>query len=200
MAQFDYLGTWNDSWQILARILERGGTRLVPDLWYTSPEPLYIEAIDSTAKEVLTKRRRLCIWADDFSRFPPIIKPVDYSRPDTLYTLQPTRGGPSIDFTLPPCYEEEGFTNLANGMCVAHGHYWNPESEVWERASANLQAGRKDIVRRMKQYLVRYKFHKHIWIGPDGLRLLEEGKARITGYGLEAPTTYSELMGTNEGP
>ncbi len=149
--------------------------------------------MDAAAEEVLRNRRRVFIWGDDFSQYPPVLTPVHKDRADTLYTAEARKGGPSLDLSLPACYEEEGFVNLAHGMFSYHTEYQNPETGAWVIASAELKAGYRDILGRMKRHLVRHRFHELIWTGPDALRLLQEGKARISGFGLKSPKTYQEL-------
>jgi hypothetical protein len=193
MAQFDFLGSRIDSQNLLTMLLERPGTTLIADLWYKRPEADCIAYVDKNALELLMKRRGVYIWAEDFSHFPPVLAKVD-DTPPVLYSIQPKLGGPCLELTLPPCYEQEGFIHLAHGILSHQREYFNPESRVWERASPQLIAGYKNVQRLMKKYLVRHRFHEPIWVGPDALTLLEQGRAKICGFGLHEPSTYEEIM------
>jgi hypothetical protein len=194
MAQFDFLASRADSELIVRSILERPGTNLVPQLWYKTPEPVYIRAINAEIAEFLKKHRHHYIFGEDFSQFPPFLRPVRDNDPNTSYTVQPTHGGPCLELTLPASYEEEGRLNLASGSFVYHSEYLNPGTQRWRTASPALKAAYKDMLGRIKQNLVRHTFHKPIWIGKDGLAQLQAGKARIAGFGLNSPKTYEELM------
>jgi hypothetical protein len=191
MAQFDYLGTWQDSWAILNAILEPGDVRLIPDLkylksrpnfrYYTKPEPLIFTSLNDELKEIMLVRRAGFLFSDKFSRSPPWFDSIEIDGQKQYY-VRSSCGGPCLDLTLPACYEAEGLLKLASAHLYYARHTWNPATEVWEPPSLELRAGYKEILNRMKRHLVRHRFHMDIWTGRDALQLLQHNKARITGF------------------
>lgn len=183
MAQFDFLGSWDDSWQIMASILQIGHISVIPDLWYERPEPIFIKALDHEAKDILRDRRNMFLWSTKFSRFPPTMVRMEGGEKRGKYYLRLSGGGPGLQFTLPACYEKDGLWNLA----VAHLEYQretlNPETEQWEKPTPELIAGYKEVKEILLPHLVaRHEFALHVPIAHDALRLLREGQARIAGF------------------
>src|SRR6266540_1924481 len=116
MAQFDFLGTWNDSWGILAAILGTNDYSLVPDLLYDKPEPLFVTEIDDSAKEMLLNgKRNGFLWSWQFSRFPPVMKRIEGGEAAGKYYVGLGEGGPYLRLVLPGGYEEGGVLNLGPG-------------------------------------------------------------------------------------
>lgn len=191
MAQFDYLGSWQDSQGIVGGLLRRPGTRLLVDDWYTKPIPTCIDVPPRDARQLVQEWRSIFITGADFSPFPPQFSKVENG--EVLYRIRGNEGGPCLRLTLPACYEQDGMIYLAHGMFYYYREYLNPNTKAWEPPSPEVKAAYKEILRLIKQHLVRHKFHTPIWIGRDALRLLQEDKARITGFGLDSPKTYAEL-------
>jgi hypothetical protein len=73
--------------------------------------------------------------------------------------------------------------HLAPGMLSHQREYLDPQTQTWERASAAVKAGYKEVLRRMKTQLVRHRFHVPIWVGRDALSEVQENRARIHGFG-----------------
>lgn len=59
MAQFDFLGTWKDSWSIISAVLEPQDVCLIPDLKYEQPQPHSLMTLNLKAgyKEVLRRMK-----------------------------------------------------------------------------------------------------------------------------------------------
>lgn len=182
MAQFDFLGSWDDSWKLVDSLLNRPGTTLYLDYWYKEPVRLCIKQLAMREKELLRKHKGVFICGEDFSLLPPQFSKVGNG--EVLYRLRENEGGPCLDLGLPACYERDGIINLAHGMFSYSHTYLNPESQQWEPASPQVIAAYKEIQGLFKQHLVRHKFHKYIWTGRHALQLIQSGKARIRGFGL----------------
>ncbi len=183
MGQFDFLGTWNDSWNLLGEILKRNDVKFVPDLKFNGPKPLYITYLDEEAKEVLRDRRNLYIWGS-FSIFPPCLDRIEEGQNAGKYSVWLAGGGPGLGLTLPACYEEGGLLNLGTGDLSYPKFTFNPNTNLWEPPSPALKAGYKDIKARIKRHLVRHKLKTFIWIGKEALQLVKQNKAKITGFEL----------------
>jgi hypothetical protein len=182
MAQFDFLGSWNDSWDIVAAILENKDLRLVPDLRYDKPEPLFATALDDSLKAMLLDRGNGFLWSTRFSRYPPVMGRIEGGEAAGKYTVSLTRGGPYLRLGLPFCYEEGGVINLAAGSLYYPSWFLNPEATVSEKASPELRAGFKDVKAVIRRHLVRLKSRPDIWSGREASRLVEGGRARVRGF------------------
>src|SRR5947209_272369 len=103
MAQFDFLGTLDDSWGMLDTILENSEYSLVPDLRYDKPEPLFVTKIDDTVKMMLLDRRNGFLWSREYSRFPPVMRRIEGGEADGKYYVGLSEGGPYLRLVLPGC-------------------------------------------------------------------------------------------------
>lgn len=61
MAQFDFFGTWEDSWRLLHEISKFDDVSFVLVI-YDSPKPIFINKIDEEAKEFIKIKGHLYIW------------------------------------------------------------------------------------------------------------------------------------------
>ena len=193
MAQFDFLGTWTDSWAILASILETTGTFFVADAKYEQPEPLFLRTVDEIRAECLKGNYgRFYVASDAFSVWQPCFRQTSLG-----WYVSDRRGGPLLELVLPSCYVYDNVgqpmqafsggkeLHLACGTLMHQPAYHNPANGMWEPPSAALKAGYKEVLRRMKAQLVRHRFHEPIWTGRDALHEIENGNATIHGFGLD---------------
>jgi hypothetical protein len=175
--QFDFIGTWNDSWATIDTILTRSGTTLIPDLWYDTPSPLLFDALDESLKSLLLQRRRLYIWCTEFSRHPPVLEKQGSGPNAGKFFLRLTLGGPGLELTLPACFELQGIVNLNFGNLSYARETFNPESGRWEKPSSQLKAGYANIRTLLCEKVLRQD--NRIWMGPEAMHLLREGHAKI---------------------
>ena len=187
MAQFNFLGTWNDSWGILAAILAHSEYSFVPDLYYDSPEPLFLTKIDYGLKEMLLDRRNGYIWSTKFSVDTLGMLSTKEGQNAGKYSVGSTEGGPVLRLVLPPCYEQGGVINLGPGMLSCPRWTIKPGTYDAKKPSAELRAGFKEVKAILKRQLVRLKVRPDIWSGQEASRLVEEGRAKI--HGFERPRT-----------
>lgn len=191
MAQFDFLGTWKDSWALLGAILGPGDTFLVPDLNYPKPAPLVFSTLGETQKDTFQKNRSLFVGSSAFTKHPPFLQ-----KTARTYRVDVSEEGPLLHLVLPASYRYErgvpksafeggAGLNLAPGMLSHQPHYLNPETGTWEAASEELKAGYQEMVRRIKTQLVRHQFHRFIWTGHDALQEIQVNQATIHGFGLD---------------
>ena len=180
--EFSFLGTWNDSWEILDAILHGGGLSFIPDLKYDDPQPLYVTALTNEERAMIKDRRHLFIWGEAFSLFPPVLRRIDEGKNIGKYSVSSDEGGPILELTLPGCYEEESLLNLGPGTLACPRKTFDPATNIGLNPSAELRAGFREVRNRMKRSLVRYKPCPEIWIGQEAIELLGQGKARIIGF------------------
>lgn len=182
MAEFDFLGSWSDSWGILAAILANSEYSLVPDLLYDKPEPLFVTTINDSVREMLLDRRNGFLWSTKFSRFPPVMWRIEGGEADGKYHVGLGEGGPYLRLVLPACYEEEGVLNLGLGSLYYPKWTTKPGTKIVIKPSPELRRGFKEVKSVLVRHLVPLKSHPDIWIGQDANRLVEEGRARICGF------------------
>jgi hypothetical protein len=194
MAQFDFLGTWTDSWLILHALLEPGDILLVADMDYDRPEPLFVRTVEEAQEEPL-RARSWYLWSEQFSKHPPFLERMELEDNQEQYWVNVSTAGPLLQLVLPGCYRYDAAgvavhafdggpgLHLAPGMLSHQREYLDPQTQTWERASAAVKAGYKEVLHRMKTKLVRHRFHVPIWTGRDALREVQENRARIHGFG-----------------
>jgi hypothetical protein len=175
--QFEFLGTWNDSWGVLEAILARGDATLIPDLWYEEAKPLVFAAVDETLKGLLHQRRRVYVWSTAFSKFPPGLERQGSGPKAGKYFVRLSLGGPGLELTLPACFEAEGLINLNFGSLSYAKETFNPETGRWEKPSSQLKAGYDDVRSRLCSHVL--KRESGVWTGLDATHLLNTGRARI---------------------
>lgn len=186
MAQFDFIGAWTDSWQILNIILKRGDIALIPDFFYRTREPLFVTTLDERLKNMLMERRRVFLWSRHWSRFPPCLEPHPAKEMEGTYYVEFTKGGPLLDLSLPACYETDGVVNLAAGRLVLQRLYFNPDTSQWHHPSEEFKARFREVRSLIKTALVRHKIRNvAIWMGREALAMVQAGKAKVRGFGLK---------------
>jgi hypothetical protein len=182
MAEFDFLGSWDDSWRIMASILQIDHIQVIPDLKFERPEPIFITALDDKAKELLLDRRNVFLWSRKFSRFPPAMVRIEGGVNAGKHFLDLSGAGPGLRLVLPACYEKDGLWKLAVGSLYYQKETFNPEAHLWEKPTPELIAGYKEVKGVLRPHLAaRHEFALHVPIGHDALRLLRERKAVIAG-------------------
>jgi hypothetical protein len=185
MAKFGFLGTWDDSWGIVAAILENKEYSLVPDLKYAKPEPVFVTKLDDTVKAMFLDRANGFLWSTKFSVYPPSMESIEAGQNAGKYYVSLTSGGPYLRLVLPGCYQEGGVINLVPGALYSPNWTTKPGTYIAIKPSPELRAGFKEVKAIIQRQLVRLKGGPYNWIGRDASRLLEERRARIPG--LEVP-------------
>jgi hypothetical protein len=184
MSQFDYFGTWEDSWEILDIILNNEDVELIPDMWYETSIPLKFKQVDENLKNILRKKRRLFILGKYFSIYPPCLKKKEDGPMIGKYNLYANYGGPSLDLSLPVCFEKDNIINFGSGILSYPKEFLNPHTGIWENSTQNLKDAYKRICSLLKKHLIRHKINSNIWIGNNALTLLKAGKAQIYDKGV----------------
>jgi hypothetical protein len=190
MAQFDFYGTWDDSWGIVAAILENKEYSLVPDLLYDKPEPVFVTKFNDIAKELLLQKRNAFLWSPKFSVFPPFMKRIEGGEAAGKFYVGLSVGGPYLRLFLPPSYEEGSVINLVLGSLHCPKWTTKPGTYIAIKPSPELRAGFKEVTAIIKRQLVQSKARPVIWIGQEASRLVEEGRARV--FGFQMPGTAAQ--------
>ncbi len=176
-SQFNFIGTWNDSWAVIEAILTRGETTLIPDLWYETSIPLSFHELDESLKSLLRQRRRVYIWCKAFSPFPPVLERQESGPNAGKYFVRLALGGPGLELTLPACFEAQGVVNLNFGSLSYARETFNPETRQWDKPSLELKAGYADVRAHLREHVLRQE--SDVWAGPDAIQLLRKGRAKM---------------------
>lgn len=183
MAQFDFLGSWDDTWKIMASILQIDRIQVIPDLKFDRPAPTFITVLDAPSIDQIMERRNVFLWSTKFSRFPPAMVRIEGGVNAGKYYLDLSGAGPGLRLVLPACYEKDDLWNLGAGSLYYQRETLNPETQLWEKPTPELIAGYKEVKGVLRPHLVaRHEFALRVPIGHDALRLLREKKARIPGW------------------
>lgn len=178
MAQFDFFGTWEDSWEILEKVIMTFNCKLIPDLWYSSEIINMYEAVTEDLKLHLVKRRHLFILKqiDEVSMNGFLKNRAIHS--NGQYRIDPEIFGETIELTLPACYKNNNITMLGLGMLTYCREYYNFTKNSWEKPTNELKTFYADLRKVIRRCIISKKYPKgKIWIGRDAFRKVSEGKA-----------------------
>lgn len=178
MPQFEFYGTWDDSWQILGDITSHLFF-LIPDRWYESSEIPKYNSLNNELKSTLRLKRRVFLWNQDFSVFSPGVRLQKAGSYSGKYQVGAEYGGPCLALTLPACSENENKLNLSCGQLTYPKEFLHPETGNWVPASEKLKSGYKNVIVLIKKSLIKHKSKTAIWIGKNASQLLEQQKAEI---------------------
>jgi hypothetical protein len=181
--EFSFFGSRRDSESLLAVIAETG-LAFIPDIWVETPDPLVFREMDDVLKDLLQKDRSVYIWSESLGRLPRMHR-ADSGERRGLYRPLPYSDCAAISLFIPPFYEESGVMQLGAGRLSAPGTLMDTKTGE-SLPAANLVAAFSDVRALMRRVLKRHRMTRWIWIGPDGLRLVPEGKGRLTAPGLYA--------------
>lgn len=196
MGQFDFLGTWQDSWEIVASILKPGDASLIADATYDMRHAPLLTSVDDIRQQCFAGHRKFFIQSTEFSHNPLHWSQIDAGQNQGRYFVDERKGGPLLILALPPCYRYDAQLKATNaldngpdlhlgcGTLHCQRQYWNEQAQIWEAPSEGVKTGYKEILRRMKMHLVRHAFHEPIWVGKNALKQIQSGNASIDGFGL----------------
>lgn len=194
MAEFHFLGTWDDSWNILNSIIEDFQPIMYPDV--TGPLNLLSgkTVLDENFKAVLKGCRRTFLWSASYSKYPVGIQPLESSDDSQQFFIYPSEGGPVLDFTFPPCFEHNGIIRIGHGSICYDPQFRSPEladSEPSLRVPEELKTAYKNIVTRMKKCFL--KKHQGRYAGHDAISMIEACKAKPWVYYVNLPEGQTRL-------
>lgn len=184
MSDFVFFGTWDDSWQVLAAILEYPGYSIIPDSRYTDSVPFRTSTVNTELKKMCRERGAAFIWSTAFSLLPPVLVRIEEGKNAGKYFLDLSRGGPGLGLHLPGCYEQNGKTQLAPGSLWYPKKTFDVQSREWTPASASLRLGYREVRANIKNQLVPLQVETtRILIGEVAKGLVENGQACLHGVG-----------------
>jgi hypothetical protein len=179
MAEFNFYGSQEDAMAVLRNVLEPGQVEVVPDLSHTSAKPKLFRKATAELLHALTINRGMYLTGS-FSRNPLFLKKITRGKYSGRFHIDLTRGGPAMSLALPFCKKLEGeMWHLGPGSLFYPRCYWDDAITQAIRPSDELKAAYTSLVKIIKSALLRRHIGKHVWIGREGLSLLEQQQALI---------------------
>jgi hypothetical protein len=179
MAIFYYSSTFDESVAI-ARDLCEHGFRIIPSRTYDQPRaPEYDQVTDDLVK--LLREGPGFYMAGAFTRFPVQLYQLESGPAKGKYLVDSSVEGPLMNGSLARLNVVDGEPTLLLGSLSYEKGYRNPETGAWESPSQELKDAYKHALHVMKKRLVKHESAKFL-IGPEALRLAQEGKAQLREY------------------
>lgn len=179
-AQFHFLGSDKDTFELIENILQNENLYLIPDMCYKTPEPQYFKTFNGELQEILTKYRICYLTSPDFSSAPPTFMKLDKGSELGNFIVDPNTGGPFLTLYLPPCFPGKKDLNLAYGVLSYSSFTRDFLKEEFVQPSLQIKTAYKALKNQIKKLLVHHTIESQkVWIGKHALHLLEIGKARI---------------------
>jgi hypothetical protein len=179
MAIFYYSSTFDESVAII-RDLCGHGFRIIPNRTYDQPRaPEYDQVTDDLVE--LLREGPGFYMAGAFTRFPVQLYQLESGPAEGKYLVDSFAEGPLMKGMLARLNVVDGEPTLLLGSLTYEKGYKNPETGAWENPSKELKDAYKHALYVMKKRLVTHesaKFH----IGPEALKLAQEGKAQLREY------------------
>lgn len=179
MAEFQFYGTWDDTWAVLKAVLRRESIAFVADLAYHYPRPVWIRTLTSHAREMLHRRRRVYVFGEDFSTRPPCLVQQMTGSVAGKHFVYLAGGGQGLELALPNSHLDEGVWQLDAGRLTYPHEFWNGERGRWEKPTTALKGAFLDVKARLRGELEQHLPIRDLWIGPHAWDLVRDGKARI---------------------
>jgi len=186
MAEFNYLGTWNDSFRILEDLLRYPGIRAYVDQPYANEHPPSFTVLTDEIKEQLRRWDRVFLFGD-YSTYPPLLHPRENGPQAGMFFLSPIRGGPHLGFDLAKEQMLDGKLTLFPGGLQSQPWYM-VEPDHFEDATPELRTAYFDLQKVMKRHLTRYK--ESAWMGKEALRRFESGEVHGRPFVLDNIAKY----------
>jgi hypothetical protein len=192
MREFDFWGSWDDAFAIVAAILGTGKTTIFVDKPYAEPRAQFFDKLTPELQELARTQSKLYLWLPGISDSIPI----QFARWDSgLYAGQyyVTGRGPYPELVLPACYEEGpegprpatgtgGLIRLGVGTLSCGHEFYLPNPGVVVKMPRAAQEIDEEFRKIIKAHCKRFGPKKR-WVGQHAITLLQEGKAEVVSPG-----------------
>lgn len=191
MREFDFYGSWDDSFAIVAAILATGKATAFYDLPYLEPKARFFDNLTPKLREMAVKRGGILLWLPGISSLPLRFGIWDTGVYDGKYYVD--GGGPYLNLALPACYEEgpdgprpatviTGPVRLGVGTLSCPHEFYVPDPGIVVKMPKAAQERDEEFRKIIKAHCRRFGPNKR-WVGRHAIRLLEEGKAEVVSPG-----------------
>lgn len=178
MAEFYFYGSREDARNVLSNIFERRDLRATLDVEHSSRKPKSYgkpEEID----ELVAKTNGVIYLTGSFSERPLSLHRISRGPKEVFYSVDITYGGPALGLKVPMCQRRGRLWHLGAGNLWYPRSYWDDAITHPIRPSDELKAAYTDLVKRIKSVTTRRHIGVTLWIGAEGLSLLEKRQALI---------------------
>jgi len=192
MAEFNFLGSWNDSVEILGTIIQSDNFTFLLDEVYLEAIPVWFRSpTEEMLKYLKDHRGSVILWSRQFSFFPPVFRMYEGGIRDIDLSFS----GPALHLAL--AIEgrkgKELRCQLGHGWVGYPSTFYHPETcEPYKPPEALIQAFSdvNKIIRSLceRRYVLSRRVTgkgevkpaiETLWIGKKGLSLVEMGEAVI---------------------
>lgn len=181
MRQFDFWGSWDDSFAIITAILSTGKALAFPDMPYAEPQVRFFEQLTPEFQTIARARGKLFLWLPGISDS----LPIRFGKWDSgIHAGQyfVTGSGPYLELVLPGCYREGGLIQLRSGFLACDHEFYLPDAKIVVAMPRAAQELHDEFVKIIKSHCKRFGPKKR-WVGHHARKLLEEGKAEVASAG-----------------
>lgn len=191
MREFYFYGVWEDSFAVLAAILNTGKATAFADRPHPEPKARFFERFTPEFQEVAKERGGFYLWLPGISSLP-----LEFGRWDSgIYAgkYYVSGGGPYLTLLLPGCYEEgsEGprrptgtgsVIKLGAGCLSCPHEIYVDNPGIVVKVPKAAQERDEEFRKIIKAHCKRYGPKKR-YVGRNAIQLLEEGRAEVTSPG-----------------
>lgn len=192
MREFDFYGSWRDSFEILGAILDTGKASAFFDGPYMeSKAKFYDELTPELQARLSTEGGGVYLWLPSISTLPLRFGRWESGSYAGQYYV--TSGGPYLSLSFPACYIEgpEGprlvldageNIRLGVGTLSCPHEFYVPDPGIVVKMPKAAQERDEEFRKIIKAHCRRFGPNKR-WVGRHAIRLLEEGKAEVVSPG-----------------
>lgn len=176
MAAFYYSATFDESFGLLRALCELG-FRVIPNATFERASAPEHARVDEALVQALREGPGFHL-AGDFTRAPVALRRLDSGPESGKYLVDAMSQGPVLEGLLAREVAVDGQLTLLVGYLSHQPQYKNPQTGQWEEASAELKSAYRKATAAMKKLLVK-DASARFPIGPEALRLVAQGQARL---------------------
>jgi hypothetical protein len=181
MPTFEFRATFDEWWTMLDAILDEHRMKFAVDKSYEEPRCGYYDHLTEELKQaIFSGTRRIFLLSPAFSTEPLFLRLQPTGINQGKYFIDIARGGPSMDMSMCPRFEEGGLSWFAEADLGCQNRYWDESLINSYRAPRDLVRLFVAIKKTLQQHLLRKTIHGHVrWVSPEVWHLFETGKAAL---------------------
>lgn len=176
MSAFYYSATFDESMTLLGALCE-AGFRVIPGATFPDAHAHEYPRADAALVHALREGPGFYL-AGEFTRSPVVLRRLDGGPEAGRYVVDGLSQGPVLEGLLAREVAVDGGVTLLLGYLSFQPQYLNPQTGQWEAASVELKTAHRKATVLMKKLLTKDAAAKFP-IGPDALRLVSQGQARL---------------------
>jgi hypothetical protein len=191
MREFHFYGSWDDSFAILEAILATGKATAFFPKPHPEPKVRFFDTVAPDLREVTQTGGQVHLWLPGISSLPLGFEQWDSGIYAGQYFV--LGGGPYLTLSLPGCIEapeasdsvsgKSGLFSLDAGNLSCPHEFYVSGAEIVVRMPKAAQERNEEFRKIIKAHCKRYGPKKQ-WVGLHAKKLLEEGKAKVGGFGF----------------